>query len=194
VEKRGMPSRFARFCCGELKEYKIYDRAIQGIRRSESTKRAERYKEPEYCRTYSHKEKVRVYLPILEWTDEDVERFISDRQIKCAPVYYDADGTFHVERRLGCIGCPMATEWKRREQLAQYPLLLKAMMKAQKRHGDLHPGSKFHKWFDGNVYDKFYADLFYHSRREWLSDNEGLIFPRDSKAILEKYFNIDLTI
>ena len=88
VSKSGFPSRFSRECCSVLKEYKVCDRAIQGIRRSESKKRAERYKEPEVCRVYSAKEKVRVYLPILEWTDQDVEEFIKERNIKCHPLYY----------------------------------------------------------------------------------------------------------
>lgn len=88
VSKSGFPSRFQRFCCSALKEYKIYDRAIQGIRRSESRKRAENYKEPEICRVYSAKEKVKVYLPILEWTNQDVEEFIKERNIKCHPLYY----------------------------------------------------------------------------------------------------------
>lgn len=88
VSERGYPSRFARFCCSELKEYKICDRAIQGIRRSESIKRAEIYKEPEVCRVYSKKEKVKVYLPILEWTNQDVAEFIKERNIKCHPLYY----------------------------------------------------------------------------------------------------------
>ena len=193
VESRGMPSRFTRFCCAELKEYKIYDRAIQGIRRAESTKRAARYKEPEYCRTYRKGEKVRIYLPILEWNNEDVERFITDRKIKCAPIYYDADGTFHVDRRLGCIGCPMATEWKRREDYRKHPGLLKAQIKATKVFWDNHPHSSIHRHY-GSVYDKFYGELFYHSMREYIDDNEGLIFPRDTKAILENYFKIDLTI
>ena len=92
IEQKGTPSRFARFCCEILKEYKVYDRAIQGIRRCESTARAKRYKEPEMCRTYSHGDKVRIYLPILEWTDADVVQFIKDRNIKCAPVYYDGGG------------------------------------------------------------------------------------------------------
>lgn len=110
IEAKGWPTRRARFCCSELKEYKVYDRAIQGIRRSESTARAKRYKEPEICRVYSKKEKTRVYLPILEWTNEDVERFIKERGIKCHPLYYDEEGNFHVERRLGCIGCPMQSD------------------------------------------------------------------------------------
>ena len=88
VSEKGFPNRHSRFCCSELKEYKICDRAIQGIRRSESRKRAENYKEPETCRVYSAKEKVKVYLPILEWTDQDVEEFIKERNIKCHPLYY----------------------------------------------------------------------------------------------------------
>lgn len=193
VEEVGMPSRFRRICCNYLKEYKIHDRAILGIRRAESTKRAERYKEPEYCRTYPHNERVRVYLPILEWSNEDVERFITDRKIKCAPVYYDADGTFHVDRRLGCIGCPLATERKRRDQYRQYPRLLRAEIKATAKYMRDKPNSAINRHF-ATVYDKFYADLFYHSIKDYRNDNEGLIFPRDTKAILENYFNIDLTI
>ena len=88
ISEKGFPSRVSRWCCSILKEYKICDRAIQGIRRSESKKRAERYKEPEICREYSAREKVKVYLPILEWTDEDVAEFIKERNIKCHPLYY----------------------------------------------------------------------------------------------------------
>lgn len=88
IAKKGFPSRVSRWCCSDLKEYKVCDRAIQGIRRSESRKRAERYKEPEVCRVYSAKEKVKVYLPILEWTDGDVAEFIKERNIKCHPLYY----------------------------------------------------------------------------------------------------------
>ena len=88
VSKCGYPNSKYRHCCAALKEYKVCDRAIQGIRRSESRKRAENYKEPEMCRVYSAKEKVKVYLPILEWTDQDVAEFIKERNIKCHPLYY----------------------------------------------------------------------------------------------------------
>ena len=66
IEKKGWPSRFKRFCCTMLKEYKIHDRVILGIRREESNARANRYKEPERCRVYTSKEKVRQYFPILD--------------------------------------------------------------------------------------------------------------------------------
>lgn len=42
VKKYGNPTRFSRFCCKYLKEYKVLDRAVQGIRRSESHKRAKK--------------------------------------------------------------------------------------------------------------------------------------------------------
>ena len=107
VRRKGAPTRRARFCCEVLKEYKVLDRAVQGIRRSESAARACRYKEPEICRVYDKCSKVKVYPPILDWTDEDVARFVEERKIKCHPLYYDESGRFHPERRLGCIGCPM---------------------------------------------------------------------------------------
>lgn len=116
VRRKGMPSRFNRFCCEILKEYAILPRAIVGVRRSESKKRAKIYKEPEQCRVYSNKAKVRQYLPILEWSNEDVAEFIKRRNIKCAPVYYDEDGKFDVNRRLGCIGCPLASKNIRRKE------------------------------------------------------------------------------
>lgn len=129
VRQNSYPTRFSRFCCAILKEYKIYDRAVQGIRREESVRRAARYKEPEDCRLYPNKEKVRVYFPILEWTAEDVERFIEEQQIKCAPIYYDADGKFHVERRLGCVICPLAAD-NGIGGYKKYPKLLRQACKA----------------------------------------------------------------
>ena len=120
VSKSGFPSRFSRECCSVLKEYKICDRAIQGIRRSESKKRAKRYKEPEECRVYSKKEKVKIYLPILEWTDQDIEEFIKERDIKCHPLYYRG-GQFDVNQRLGCMGCPLASRKKRIQFFKENP-------------------------------------------------------------------------
>ena len=40
IKERGLPTRTRRFCCEVLKEYKVNNVAIQGIRRSESSKRA----------------------------------------------------------------------------------------------------------------------------------------------------------
>lgn len=108
IEKKGFPTRRARFCCECLKEYKVMDKAIQGIRCSESTKRAKYYKEPTMCRTYgSKKNYVDVILPILDFTDKDVEEFIKERGVKLHPLYYNEDGSLNVKKRLGCMGCPL---------------------------------------------------------------------------------------
>ena len=63
ISEKGYPSRVSRWCCSVLKEYKVCDRAIQGIRRSESRKRAERYKEPEYAEFTPQKEKSKCISP-----------------------------------------------------------------------------------------------------------------------------------
>ena len=192
VEQRGQPSRFARFCCEQLKEYKVYDRAIQGIRRCESTKRAKLYKEPEMCRVYSAKEKVRVYLPILEWTDDDVAQFIEQRGIRCAPIYYDGGGQFHVERRLGCLGCPLRSD-KGKADFKKYPNLLKAMMKAKSVFYETHPNAG--QLFDRNIYNQTFFHFFCETKEEYLTKITGGLFPElavDTKKYLEEYFGIEL--
>lgn len=196
VRKKGLPTRRARFCCEVLKEYKVCDRAIQGVRRAESTARAQRYKEPEICRVYPHKEKVRVYLPILEWTDSDVERFIAERGIKCHPLYYDEQGKFHVERRLGCIGCPMKSDNGASDYL-KYPKLFKQIVKAQQTYFDTHTHTNGYKKFDGNAYNLIFHTLFTDSYEQYRNLITGGMFPEtaiDAKKFLEDYFKIDLTL
>lgn len=126
IEENGLSSRFSRHCCRFLKEYKILDKVVIGVRREESRKRADRYKEPTECRFYgSKKEHVEAIYPILEWTTQDVADFLQDRGIKCAPVYYDERGVFHAERRLGCMCCPLASKKKRLEQFRSHPGMVK---------------------------------------------------------------------
>ena len=165
IEKSGCPTRRARFCCEVLKEYKVLDKAVQGIRRSESTARSKRYKEPEICRVYPHKEKVRVYLPILEWTDEDVERFILERGIKCAPVYYDEQGKFQVKRRLGCIGCPMQSDCGKAD-FKKYPGMLKQWIKAADVYLSNHPDSRASAKF-ADAYHLIAHNLFFRTFEDY---------------------------
>ena len=96
LQKHGYPSRFARYCCKLLKERYDSDIVVQGIRASESKARADRYKEPEKCRVYDKKHKSRVYMPILYWTDEDIKEFVTERGIKCHPLYYRGAIRCHV--------------------------------------------------------------------------------------------------
>ena len=196
IERKGVPTRRARFCCEVLKEYKIHDRAIQGIRREESTARSKRYKEPEMCRLYPHGKKARIYLPILEWTLEDATRFIEERGIKCAPKYYDKDGNFHPERRLGCLGCPLKADAGKADFM-QYPNLLKAWIRSADKYLQTHQHcSAFRKFKDG--YRLMTHDLFFDSYDAYekvFGDNQ--LFPEqvpDAKAFLEGQFKHDLTI
>lgn len=95
IAQRGMPNRFNRFCCGELKEYKILDKCIIGVRKEESAKRNTLYNEPTACHWYGKKTEenhVEHIYPILDWTSEDVLAFIMDRKIQLAPVYYESGG------------------------------------------------------------------------------------------------------
>lgn len=95
IAKKGFPSRFSRFCCEVLKEYKVLDKTVIGVRKAESRARKERYNEPTECRYFGAKKEenhVEQIYPILEWTDEDVRDFILDRDLKLAPLYYDTGG------------------------------------------------------------------------------------------------------
>jgi phosphoadenosine phosphosulfate reductase len=193
LEKHGIVSRFRRACCQHLKEYKILDYAVLGIRRCESKKRTERYKEPELCRVYNKKEKTRQYLPILEWTDQDVADFIAERGIQCHPLYYDEQGNFHPERRLGCMGCPMASNKKRVEEFKQYPNMVKFWCNGGQKFLDTHPDSKIHGYFN-NAYEWFCMSLFCKNLREFREKFGANMFGgrTDCKQFLSDYFGITL--
>ena len=103
ILEMGFPNRFYRHCCGELKEFHVEDYVLVGVRRCESLSRMKNYKEPEVCRVYNGRGKVIQFLPLLEWSDDDVRDFVNERKVQCHPLYYDESGVFHVERRLGCL-------------------------------------------------------------------------------------------
>ena len=197
VKKKGCPTRRARFCCEYLKEYKVLDRAVQGIRRCESTARAKRYNDPTVCRIYgSKKNYVEVFLPILEWTNDDVAEFIAERGIKCHPLYYDEQGNFHVERRLGCIGCPLRSDNGKADFLA-YPRFLKQLIRSVQTYLDTHKHVRAHEKFGGSAYNVLFHNLFCDSYEQYANLVGGGMFPEtaiDAKSFLEDYFKIDLTI
>lgn len=125
IERNGFPHRLRRHCCRFLKEYKVLDYSVLGVRREESSRRAERYKEPEQCRVYGNGEKTRQYFPILDWTSEDIRLFAIRQGIRFHPLYYDADDNFHPERRLGCMGCPLKYRKTRLDDFRQHPGVVK---------------------------------------------------------------------
>ena len=190
IQKKGLPNRYSRFCCQELKEYKVRDVAVMGVRRSESKKRAENYSEPTECRFYgSKKNHVEAIYPILEWTDEDVAAFIADRKIKCAPIYYDEEGIFHVERRLGCMCCPLASKKKRINNFVEHPGMVRFYIRNLRIFRGSHPDSKVVGHFS-NEYEQFAYDVFYPDIS--IKKFKQQMFDTDWKKLLEEYFKIKL--
>ena len=196
LEKNGYPSRFSRFCCKYLKEYKVLDKAIIGVRKAESVKRSKRYSEPTECRWYGKKTEanhVEAIYPILDWTDDDVLQFILDRKIQLAPRYYDENGNIDITRRLGCMGCPLISPKKRIAYFKEKPRMVKAYLRAGQKYRDTHPDLKTVKRYD-TVYEWFTRDVFYPAETAFEKVYDGLFGKPDYKAFLEEQFGIDLTL
>ena len=198
VAKKGMPNRWRRFCCEVLKEYKVLEYAVVGVRRDESRARSERYKEPEVCRVYNKTKgiKSRQYLPILDWTKEDVAEFLTERGVKCHALYYDEQGTFHPERRLGCMCCPLQSRNKRVQSFKENPRMVRFYINGIKEYLNSHPDGKIYKTFNGNAYDWFTSQVFCDGESQFrevfgaspIFGNDAI----DTKAFLEKEFGITL--
>lgn len=192
IQKKGLPHRMRRFCCEILKEYKILDNAIIGIRRAESVKRATKYKEPMICRTYirGHKHVFQTF-PILEWTNEDVRIFIESRHIECHPLYYDGCSQFHVERRLGCMGCPLQAD-NGLGNFRNNPKLVKAWLRPT-FYWYYNVASERVKTKFGSPYECFVRNVFYNRYQDFKEAVSGMFGTIDCKKFLEDYFKIDLT-
>ena len=100
IKHRGLPSVWKRFCCNKLKEKYVAPYIFTGVRASESTKRKDRYKEPSFCKTYKGNKKSEIFMPLLYWTDKELEAYIKLENIQCHPVYYDDDGHFNIKNDL----------------------------------------------------------------------------------------------
>lgn len=192
VAKNGAPTRFSRHCCRYLKEYKVLDRSIMGVRRAESTKRAARYNEPSECRFYSSKkEYVEAFYPILDWSDKDVVDFIKARHIKIHSLYFREDGTIDPKRRLGCMCCPLASTKNRLAQLRERPNMVKAYVRAMQKFRQTHPNSKVVKRY-ADVYEWAVREFFYDRQSKFEQSKNGLFDNLDYKKTLEDYFSINL--
>ena len=191
LQRKGMSSRFGRWCCSELKEYKIKDTQILGIRKQESKKRAKLYKEPVVCRLYKKGEHVQQILPILDWNNQDLEEFIEERKIKLHPLYYRADGSIDIERRLGCLCCPLKSD-NGLNDFKNYPKMVVTYIHCLKKWWNKprkKPTSIKEKYSD--VYEYFVCRVFYLSVK-YMTLNKESLFPQDWKANLEDYFKIKL--
>lgn len=194
MKRKGYPNRYRRFCCSVLKEYKILDNCVMGIRKCESVKRANRYTEPTECRIYGSKKKhANAIYPILFWTDEDELEFIKARGINLHPLYYREDGTIDITRRLGCMCCPLVYYKKRLKDFIQYPGMVKAYLRCGNEFLRSHPESKVRKLYS-DVYEYFVANVFFDNYRDYANAELGGIFfdKPSNKKLIEDYFGIEL--
>lgn len=185
VEKKGFPTMFKRFCCKELKERYYSDYALFGIRKNESVKRNACYSAFDDIYYYSKKRFTNRFFPLLYFTDEDVAEVINSQSLECHPLYYDHQGIFHVERRLGCIGCPLQGDRGKLDYL-QYPILLKQVLRRgilfHQRQGRTADDAALNL-----IYNLFYSN---HGREKFQQAYYGL-FNNDPWEILENYFFLD---
>lgn len=185
VEKKGFPTMFRRFCCKELKERYIANYMFMGIRREESVKRTKCYTSFEQIYYYKKNVYTCRYLPMLDWTNDDILYVIKKHSLELHPIYYDAFGNVCVERRLGCIGCPLQGDRGKIEFL-RYPILLKQMLRR---------GILFHRRMGRNendaalnlVYNLFYSN---HGYEKFKQTYLGM-FPADPWEQLDSYFFLD---
>lgn len=197
IANRGMPSRWRRFCCEVLKEYKVLDYAVVGVRRDESRARKDRYKEPEICRVFNKTKgiKSRQYLPILDWSSDDVAAFLNERGVRCHPLYYDDGGVFHPERRLGCMCCPLQSKKKRIAEFKRFPRMARFYIRGIKEYIATHPNGKMVQKTGGNAYDWFTSQVFCDGWGEFMERfgrSELFDDKIDTKKYLENEFGIEL--
>ena len=100
------------------------------------------------------------------------------------------DGTFNVEKRLGCIGCPLKSD-NGLSDFEKYPNLVKAWINAGAAWWNTHPNIKSRKKFE-SIYDLFVQDVFFKSYTKFREWKYGLFETVDCKKFLEDYFKIKL--
>lgn len=184
VEKKGLPSMFRRFCCAELKEKYYSPYVFVGVRRDESIKRAKCYSEYESIRYYSKTVFSNMFYPLLDFTDKDIEAIVFEEHLDCHPLYYDNCGIFHVERRLGCLGCPLKGDRGRQDWKNNPKLLLQVLRRLVLFHQRL--GRTDIDAALNLVYNVFYSN---HGHEKFVKRFRGL-FPDNPWFLIQDEFDI----
>ncbi len=140
IERKKLPpTRRVRYCCQVLKERKYFGLTLTGIRREESHRRGLRSSIEVQCKNRI------LYHPIFDWKEYQVWEYI-DRHNLIYPDLYD-----NGHKRLGCIGCPMASKKEREMDFEKYPkykmAYIRAMDKAAKKHGTARSGEEMFSWW-----------------------------------------------
>lgn len=142
------PTRIMRYCCAVLKETTGHNRFIAtGVRWAESTQRKlnrgimeinHRDKEKRIVMMADNSEKRQLFEtcaikgkmtvnPIIDWSDEDVWDYMNAERLSVNPLYCEG------QKRVGCIGCPMAGRGGRQREFMRWPAYEKMYISAFER-------------------------------------------------------------
>lgn len=139
------PTRIMRYCCAVLKETTGHNRFIAtGVRWAESTQRKlnrgimeinHRDKEKRIVMMADNSEKRQLFEtcalkgkmtvnPIVDWSDEDVWDYMNAEHLPVNPLYCEG------QKRVGCVGCPMAGKGGRQREFVRWPAYEKMYISA----------------------------------------------------------------
>lgn len=170
-KKKFPPTRVVRYCCAVFKEMTTPNRmAVLGVRSAESPKRQGRdvfavrggsYKEAKFF-SLDHTSEVfneslemqddvwdctliknmkeqndTIVNPIYDWLETDIWEYIKQENLQINPLYYEG------YKRVGCIGCPLATNKERWRDFEKYPEYKLNYIKAFQRMHD--------RWDENNI-------------------------------------------
>ena len=202
VEQGMPPTRATRYCCRILKDTTNIKGGytLTGVRRAESEHRGGRrgfetvakYKKDrillndngddrrvsEYCM------QKRAYIcnPIIDWTDDDVWRFIRTEKLPYCSLYDEG------WQRVGCIGCPLANDRERVRQFERWPGFKKQfirtfdkMVEAIRASGNWD--APFEMFHDGqDAFDWWMHDPAFRQRRSFFQETGNELFMEDDDA------------
>jgi phosphoadenosine phosphosulfate reductase len=129
IERKGLPSRWRRWCCSELKERPWPGRVVlTGVRWAESPKRSARSM-IEVARSGKGQ---RFLHPIIDWAEADVWGYLRARGVSYCRLYDEG------QKRIGCVCCPLNPKPRDAER---WPQIAGAMRRAWLRFcAAKHPG------------------------------------------------------
>jgi len=139
---KGFPIRHGKWCCEKLKECHGEGRVVvTGVRKAESPRRMKQAKLLT-CDTINYR-----LSPIIDWTDEDVWRFIRKFNLPYCKLY---DEGWH---RIGCMFCPSSTILNKRQCYDSYPKVVEAFKRKFRKLYSLRKSQgnpSVDRWKDGD--------------------------------------------
>lgn len=181
VNKGCPPTRIMRYCCEKLKERRFENQHLMfGVRWEESASRKNRglheksnknkdkriiysdenddsRKLTEICRP---KSKI-VTNPIIDWTYKDIWNYARENKLKMNQLYEMG------HNRVGCVGCPMASQNCRIRDFKMFPTYEKNYIRAFDRMLEKAraKGKVFRRWHNGKDVFKWWMDEKYNENQ-----------------------------